>query len=238
MLQIILRRIIVLVSHLIAKLLVRLTITGQEHLPSEGPLIVIANHFSWFEAPLLGLHLPYELAYFAAAEMKDWSPILRIFIYLFDIIPVHRGQIDRTALRRALKHLENKGVLVIFPEGGIDPDLQQEVATGRPIPMDEGQNSRLSAELITARPGTSFLAVQSHAPILPVAFLGTEMIQGNLRRWRRTPVEMHIGPVFGPFDLEPGLRRAERRDRLDDLGDRMMRQIADLLPPKNRGPYV
>ena len=46
-----------------------------------------------------------------------------------------------------------------------------------------------------------------------------------------------IGPVFGPLVVDESLSKTERRERLDELGHEMMRHMAALLPPENRGPY-
>ena len=83
----------------------------------------------------------------------------------------------------------------------------------------------------------AYLAVRSGAPVLPTACLGTERIAANLRRLRRTPVRLIIGPVFGPLVVDESLSKTERRERLDELGHEMMRHMAALLPPENRGPY-
>ncbi len=238
MMRSLLQPLLILFGRIFFKFIMKVNVTGQENLSPERPLIIIANHFSWFEVPLIILHLPYRPTFFAAAELQEQSRILRFLFYPFDIIRVRRGRIDRSAVRSALQVLEQKGVLMIFPEGGIDPELQQDIMNGRIIPLDEGQNSRLSAELIQARPGTAYMAVRSKAHILPVAFLGTEKVLANLAKFRRTPVTMHIGPIFGPLDEQPGLRGSAKRARLDDLGDLMMRKIAALLPPENRGPYA
>jgi 1-acyl-sn-glycerol-3-phosphate acyltransferase len=229
---------ITLLFRLISKAWIKLTIVGRENVPSAGPLIIISNHFSWFEPPLLGIHLPNRPSFFAAAELAEQSRLLKYIFSPFDVIAVRRGRVDRAALWAALQRLEQGGHLLIFPEGGIDPDLQEAVASGRSIPLDEGQNARLSAQLIPARPGAAFLAVKSQVRILPVAFLGTEQVLNNMRHWRRTPVTMRIGVPFGPLPMEPGLRGAARRAYLDEMGHAMMRQVAALLPVENRGPYA
>jgi len=54
---------------------------------------------------------------------------------------------------------------------------------------------------------------------------------------RRTPVTIRVGRPFGPLQIDPGLRGRARRQRLDELSDLMMQQIAVLFPPENRGPY-
>ena len=220
----------------VSKFLFKLTISGRENLPDGGPLIIIGNHFSWYEAPLIALHLPYRIAFFAAAELQN-NRLIRLLSYATDVIPVHRGLPDRAALRQAQNWLENGGVLLIMPEGGIDPELRAVTSQGETVGLMVGQTSRLSGQLISPRPGAAFLAVRSGAPILPVAFVGTELAQQNIRRWRRTAVSMRIGPVFGPLTIAGGGDGRTRRQQLDEYGHDLMRHLARLLPPENRGPY-
>jgi 1-acyl-sn-glycerol-3-phosphate acyltransferase len=73
---------------------------------------------------------------------------------------------------------------------------------------------------------------------LPIAILGAEQVLDNIRRFKRTKVAMRIGPVFGPLTLDATQRGAVRRQQLDAYGDEMMRHIAALMPPENRGPYT
>lgn len=217
----------------------KIEIEGWENLPPGGPLIVIGNHFSIFEAPILITHLPYRdrLTWLAATELQE-SAVMKWLIDLFDIIPIWRGQPDREALRRALAWLDEGGVVGIMPEGGVDESLRHLTLAGQQTGLQGGPGSRLSAQLITPRPGAAYLAVRSGAPVLPVAFLGTEQISRNVRRLRRTPVRMIIGPVFGPLVIDQTLPKPERRAALDELGHEMMRHMAALMPPENRGPYA
>jgi 1-acyl-sn-glycerol-3-phosphate acyltransferase len=103
--------------------------------------------------------------------------------------------------------------------------------------LHQGPNSRANPQLITPRPGAAYLAVRSGAPVLPAAFLGSEKILPNLRRLRRTPVRLIIGPVFGPLVIDPALPKLRRRELLDEMGHEMMRHMAAVMPPENRGPY-
>ena len=223
--------------YVVTKILVKLTIVGRENLPDgDEPLILIGNHFSLLEPPLFGLYLPYDLVFFAAAELQK-HPFIRLLYSAINAIPVHRGQADRAALRRALEELEQGRQVVIMPEGGIDQTYRDALAMGLDTSANEDVNSRLSAELIPPRPGSAYLAVRSGARIVPIAILGGEQVLGNLRRLRRTKVTMRIGPAFGPLHLDPARRGAARREQIDALGDEMMRHIAALMPPENRGPY-
>lgn len=239
MLRTILRHILLLIGRILSKLIFKLTITGQEHLPSanNSPLLIISNHFSWFEPFLLGIHLrQYNIRFYAAAELKE-NLLLRPIFYTFRPILVRRGQVDRQALSEAIQTLQAGGTIAIFPEGGIDPNLRERISRGEMVAGVQGQTFRENAQLIEARPGAAYLAVRTQAPILPVAFLGTEQTLNNLRRGRRTAVSMTIGPHFGPFPPLPKMEKHQRRHHLNQLTDTIMRQLADLLPPANRGPY-
>lgn len=226
-----------LLIRLYLKLFIDLKIVGGSTLPDRGPLVIVSNHFSWFEAPLVWFHLPYEPTFMVAAELAAESSLVRMLFYASSVIEVRRGQVDRTALRQALDLLENDGVLMIFPEGGIDPELIETVSHGESVRVTEGQRSRVSGQLIRARPGSALLAVRGQATVLPIAFHGTERVQLNSRRLRRTRVTMSIGEPFVPIPPEPNLRGRARRRHLDQAAEMMMRKIAALLPPESRGPY-
>lgn len=237
MLRSFIRFIFFAIGWLISKWLFKLTITGRENLPPGGPLILIANHFSWFEAPLIALNLPYKPVYMGATELQEYR-ILKLLFYAFEAIPVWRGQVDRKAFKQALAVLQQGGVLGIMPEGGIDLEIRDRTMQGeKTAHTGNGRFSRNT--LISARPGAAYLAVKSQAPILPIVFLGTENTLNNIRCLRRTPVMMIIGPVFGPLTAEPTTAdRSHKRQYLDNLGDQMMYQLAALLPPENRGSYL
>ncbi len=216
----------------------RLEIQGWENLPPGGPLIVISNHFSIFEAPLLLAFLPYgdRMTFIAAEEVRE-ARVISWLIDLFDLITIWRGQPDRQALRQAFSVLEEGGVVGIMPEGGVDPDLRTLTTAGVQTGLRGGTSVRANPELIPAQPGVAYLATRSGASVLPVAFIGAEAIESNLRRLRRTPLIMRIGPSFGPYRPDAALPRAERRAELEAFGDDMMRHLAAELPPENRGAY-
>lgn len=225
-------------ARFIARIALRLDIQGWENLPPGGPLIVISNHFSIYEAPLLLAFLPYgdRMTFIAAEEVRE-ARIIDWLVDLFGLITIWRGQPDRQALRSAFTFLEEGGVVGIMPEGGVDPGLRTMTTAGVQTGLRGGTSVRATPELIPARPGVAYLATRSGAPVLPIAFVGAEAIESNLRRLRRTPLIMRIGPAFGPYVPDPALSRAERRVELDEFGDDMMRHLAAQLPPENRGAY-
>lgn len=233
-----LRSILVQIGRILCRLLFRVTVKGIEHFPQHpNGLLVISNHFSWFDAPIISMLLPDPPAYLIATEAIDRAWI-RGFTIIFESIPIWRGQVDRKAMTMAVQTLRGGGIVGIFPEGGINPELADAVASGEQIAELQGNMGRPGAVLIHAKSGVALLATMSRAQILPVALLGSHKIAENLRQWRRTPVTLQVGPVFGPLQLENGVKGAARRQQLDHLSDEMMKQIAQLMPPENRGVYA
>ena len=228
-----------MLGHVLGFILFDIEVRGRENLAEakRRPLIVIANHFSWFDPALLSVYLPFAPAFLVATEtfQRKWmAPVIR----LFDGISIWRGQVDRDAFRKAHKVLDDGKVLGIFPEGGMNPENQERIARGETIPEMRGHASRRSGALAKARPGSALIAVQARSYILPVALIGTEHILDNLSQFKRTPITITIGPVFGPLTVPDGLRGPERRAVIDTLSDEMMLQIARLMPPARRGPFA
>lgn len=190
--------------------LLRLRVSGREHVPAHGPLIVVCNHISHFDALLLVALLPWPIEFMAVTDL--WQvPVTGWFIRLYGAIPLRRGEGDRAALRAALDVLARGGVLGIAPEGYIVP----------------------GAALVRPQPGAAYLALRSGAPLLPVGIAGTERALENLKRGRRTEVTVRIG---APFMLSPV--EGPRRERLRRASDEIMEHIAALLPAAYRGVYA
>lgn len=228
---------LILFGRLLARLLFRVTIEGAIHAPrSPRNILVISNHFSWFDAPILSLLLPFPPAYLIATEAQDkvW---IRAFAAIFESIPIWRGQVDRKALTTAVNRLQAGGVVGIFPEGGINPEMAELVASGEQISQLRGNMSRTDAQLMRAKAGVALLATRSSAQIMPVAIIGSQQLTENLKCWRRTPLIIRIGPLFGPLALDPTHKGQARRQQMDDLADEMMQHVAALFPPGNRGYY-
>jgi 1-acyl-sn-glycerol-3-phosphate acyltransferase len=104
---------------------------------------------------------------------------------------------------------------------------------GYPLGMaPEGTRSR-NAQLQAGKPGAAFLADRGGVPLVPVGISGTEHLGRNLKRLRRTPVRMAVGPAF----RLPSAGRA-KSEQLEQFTEEIMCRIAALLPPEYRGVYA
>jgi len=136
----------------------RLSRVGREHVPQEGPVIFACNHRSFLDPFILGT-LARRPLYFVAKQELFTNPLLRWFISSLGAFPVARGTGDNGAMDTARAILERGDCVVIFPEG----------TRVRPGPLGP------------ARRGVGRLALETGAPVLPVAVIGTENIRRGLR---------------------------------------------------------
>ncbi len=185
-------------------------VKGLENVPRHGSLLVALNHTSFLDVVLPALFFPRPLVAFAKVEVFR-SPHLALLFSWMKMIPVHRGEVDRAALERALGILQSGGTFALAPEG-----------------------TRTDGNLIRAKCGVAFLLTASHAPVLPMAIWGAARggFAGNLSRLRRTRIEAVIGRPLRLLGM-PGLDHRSRQGIADDL----MLHIASLLPVPMRGYY-
>jgi 1-acyl-sn-glycerol-3-phosphate acyltransferase len=161
----------------LARLAFGLEAHGTEHVPMSGPTLVVANHSSVLDPPLVGAASPRTLHFMAKAELFD-VPLFGRFIHALNARPVRREGHDASALRAALKLLDEGRALLVFPEG---------------TRGDEGV-------LRDGKPGAGMLAMLSGAQVVPT------FIQGSGHAWPRGGKGPRLAKVrvdFGkPFAFE------------------------------------
>ena len=173
---------------------------GLEHVPMEGPLVVVANHGSHLDPPLLGHALGRPVAFMAKAELFA-IPLLGKVIQACGAYPVRRGASDREAIRTATARLDEGWATGVFLDG------------------TRQANGRVNSP----RPGAALLAARSGAPLLPVAILNSHRALGSGQRWPRLiPIQLRIGE---PIPAPTGRRRVD----LDATTAELQRRINALL---------
>ena len=164
------------VIRLLLFLLSRWEIKGKENVPCEGPLIVVANHMTNIDPPMLSVSLG-RYAMFMAKEGLFQSKLSNYIMRGLGAFPVHQEGMQREAIITAEKVLANGCALGIFPEG---------------------MRSR-TGKLRQAFPGSAMIALRTGVPILPAAITGTETVKGMV--WLRRP---RLTVTFGQlFHLPP-----------------------------------
>jgi len=149
-------------------------IYGTEHVPRQGPLVVVSNHASYFDPPIVSCCVRRPVAYMAKEELFN-IPILGQAIQMYGAYPVSRGAADRSAIRSALKYLEAGWATGVFLEGTRTPD-------GR---------------ITDPKLGAALIAAKAKAPLLPISLWGTqEILKKGSVRLRPVPVTVRIGQVI------------------------------------------
>ncbi len=204
-----------LVARTILRLAASVRVEGLDQLPREGPLIVIANHLSNADPPLVAGWLTPALnrqLHILAKESLFVGP-LSMFFRALGASPVRKGGSDMEAFRVAKGVLDRGEVLCIFPEG---------------------TRSNTGA-LIEPKPGVAMLALRSAVQILPVGVSGTDQFLGRGRMLPRlrAPVTLRIGRPF-VLETDPAL---SRREATAAASDQLMRSIGALVDERHRGRF-
>jgi len=175
---------------------------GREHIPRSGPVLLVANHSSVIDPPLVGGMTPRPVSFLAKAELFD-IPLFGGLIRRLNAHPLRREGADPAALRIALRVLEGGGTLLVFPEGTRGPE----------------------GVLREGKAGAGMLAVLSGAAVVPV------YIRGSGRAWPRghLPRPSKVTVVFGPPLRFGGASDARsKKESYEAASQAMMAAIARL----------
>jgi 1-acyl-sn-glycerol-3-phosphate acyltransferase len=130
-----------------------------ERVPVQGPAIIAPNHFSAMDHFFCGIYLRRRVQFMAKSQLFK-RPLLEGILRIGGAFPVRRGKRDEESIATAKAILERGGAIVIYPEGG------------------RSRSARIGDR---ARPGIGRLALETGAPVVPVAIHGSQ----GARNWKR-----------------------------------------------------
>ena len=144
----------------------RMSRVGREHIPGSGGVIICSNHRSFLDPFVIGTIMRRPIYYVAKQELFRHR-LVAWFLSSLGAFPVKRGAGDQETLATAKAILERGDPVLIFAEGT------------RVRPGGLGRPKR----------GVGRLALETGAPVVPVAVIGTEAVR---RGWRFRPHKVRI----------------------------------------------
>jgi 1-acyl-sn-glycerol-3-phosphate acyltransferase len=154
-----------------AILVYRVRYSGRENIPATGGVLIVSNHQSHFDPPLIGIGCPRHLNYVARKTLMTFAPF-RWLLKSIGAIPIDRDGIGLGGIKESLKRLKKGKMVVIFPEGTRTPD----------------------GEIGRFRPGFTTLAARSKAAILPAAIDGAYQAWPKSKKYPgRGRIRVHYG---------------------------------------------
>lgn len=193
--------------HIIArpflKSLFKFQVLGVENVPTTGGVLLMSNHASYVDPVFLGAAADRNLYYMARSTL--FKPgLIEWLLSNMNAFPVHLGVPDRRAIRRALRLLEDRKLLLIFPEG----------------------TRTVDGTLGKAQAGVGLIAYRTTASIVPVFLGGTHKA---LPRGAKMLKLARIMVSFGkPLDMEYYRGCEPSRETYVKIGEEVMARIADL----------
>lgn len=197
---------------LVYAILTRPRFFGQANIPEQGPFLIVTNHMSYADPPLIFIAVRRAGMVAIVADTYKANPFYRWLIDTIGGVWIKRGAGDRPALRAAIDVLKKGYILGMAPEG----------------------TRSKTKQLLTAKHGAAFIAASAGVPLLPVGLTGTENVFAEMKRLRRAEVAFRAGV---PFTLPP-LDPENRARSLDEHTREIMCRIAALLPEKYHGAYA
>lgn len=187
----------------------RWEVVGHHHVPKTGGVLLIANHTSYADPPIVGTACPRPVHFMAKAELFS-IPLLSGFIRRTHAFPVRRGGADRAALRRAIRLLREGKVLLVFPEGTRSHD-------GR---------------LKDLELGAAFIALSAQAQVVPLAIIGADHL---LPRGKPILLPAKLRVRFGPaLDLSRCWCQRLSRELCEQASRQMKAALRPLLPAERQ----
>ncbi len=196
-------------SGLLARLFYSYRVYHPENLIEEGPALIVTNHTSFLDPPLVGIAFKKPIHYLARKTLL--SNAVATYIYLrCNVVPVDQERADVTSLKTILRLLKGGERVLIFPEGSRSFD----------------------GELGPGEPGVGLLVAKSAVPVLPMRIFGAhEALPRGAKGPRRSRIRVVVGKPI-QFTAEELANPARDKDHYRKISERIMTAIGELELPE------
>jgi 1-acyl-sn-glycerol-3-phosphate acyltransferase len=193
----------------VLRIAVRPSFDGLENIISSGPLVIAFNHLHVLDGLLLFSILPMKTVFLVTDRFRR-TPVVSWYVRLTGALFIKQGAADRHALKQAISIVRDGGVIAIAPEGRISH----------------------TGGLTEAQAGIGSLVKHCNCSVLPVAISGQHRAHVAWLHLRRPCVRVRFGSVLS-FEHRVSKLNANRL-----ITDEVMRELARLLPNRQRGIYA
>ncbi|MCX8093869.1 MAG: 1-acyl-sn-glycerol-3-phosphate acyltransferase [Candidatus Goldbacteria bacterium] len=185
------------------KLFYFLKVKNKKNIPKDGGLIIVANHSSFYDPPLIGCTILNRNLKFMARDTL-FKPIWGQFLKWMGAFPIRRGVVDRTAYNTLIDYVKHGETVVFFPEGTRNTDGI----------IKEG------------KPGTGMLIYNSKAKVLPV------YIHNSWKAWPRGKLPRLFVPVTVDFgnvmDFTEYFSKESSKELYIEITDKVIERLKEM----------
>lgn len=188
------------------KLKYRMRIEGVRNIPAQGGAVLVANHCSYLDPPVMCSCSPRRIVHFMARDTLFSSRFARWYFKGVRVIPLDRTRGDLGALRKAIATLKEGRVIGLFPEGTRSPDGQMREAKG----------------------GIGFLIAKGDVPVVPLYISGTfQAFPKGSSQFRPSRIRVRVGSPITPEEIRAAMPEKGDYAAVGALVMRRIRELAD-----------
>ncbi len=196
----------------------RFTVDGIEHVPAEGPVVLVSNHRSYFDVAALALvaaRIRRPVRFMGKQEVFD-APVVGQLARALGGIPVDRDTAPGESMARATAALRAGEAVIVLPQGTIP------------------RGAAFFDPVLTGKTGAARLAAATGAPVVPIGVWGTEKV------WPRSSKVPNVANLQHPPRVTVTIGPPVALGHADMAADTavLMQAVVDLLPPEARVAHV
>lgn len=190
---------------------VDLTIQGLEHIPPEGPLLILPNHLSNLDGPMILGLFPHDVEMVGPGDFR--VEFMKLFMMrLYGMTLIKRGYTDMTGMSAIMHHLKKKRNVLMFPSGGM-----------------------WEKRVFENKTGALYFSQLTRTPMLPVGISGAYMMGRSAFFFGKPKLTLRFGEVMPPISNEGS--KKERAEALETASRELADRIFALLEPEEQAQY-